>query len=259
MTDQSTLETFAQILADSKKLVVSTGAGISKESGIPTFRDAHDGLWAKYDPMQLATPTAFRRDPKLVWDWYQYRRGLVNQAQPNSGHYALAELEDLLPQVIIITQNIDGFHHQVGSTDVICLHGNIQRDKCFANCRGNPTYVDRENLNWGNPDLPPICPHCEDSFIRPDVVWFEEPLPKSEIERAQLVSAKADVMLVIGTSGKVYPAAYLPIIAAQKGATILEINPNPSELTPLAKIRLAGPSGAFLPQAVSLIRNLKSK
>ena len=259
MVSQSTLEEFAHILAHAKKLVVSTGAGISKESGIPTFRDAHDGLWAKYDPMQLATPTAFRRDPKLVWDWYQYRRDLVNQAQPNAGHYALVELENLLPHVIIVTQNIDGFHQQVGNTDVICLHGNIQRDKCFANCQGNPTYVDTKTLTWDNPDMPPICPHCEDSFIRPDVVWFEEALPHDELERAQHLSGEADVMLVIGTSGKVYPAAYLPIIAYQSGATILEINPNPSDLTPLAKFRLDGPSGEYLPQVIELIRKLKSQ
>jgi NAD-dependent deacetylase len=259
MEDQSTLKKFAQILADSKKLVVSTGAGISKESGIPTFRDAPDALWAKYDPMELATPTAFRRNPKLVWDWYQYRRELVNQAKPNRGHYALADLEDLLPQVVIVTQNIDGFHHQVGSTDIICLHGNIQRDKCFANCRGNPTYVDTQTLAWDNPDLPPICPFCEDSFIRPDVVWFEEALPREELERAYLLSSKTDVMLMIGTSGKVYPAADLPRIAYQHGAIILEINPNPSEITPLAKIHLAGPSGEFLPQIVNIIRQLKTQ
>ncbi len=251
------LEDFARIVAEAERLVVLTGAGISKESGIPTFRDALDGLWARYDPMQLATPQAFARDPKLVWDWYQYRRGLIGQANPNSGHHALVQLEDLLPRVIIVTQNVDGFHDLVGSTDVICLHGNIQRNKCVANCQGNPTHVDVDQLTWDEDDGPPRCPHCQSAYVRPDVVWFNESLPQAEFHRAQRICQAADVLLVVGTSGIVVPAAYLPHITAQAGGVVLEVNPNPSGVSQLAKYRLEGPSGEMLPQVVENIRQLK--
>lgn len=255
MAEQDTLAQLAQILADSQRLVVSTGAGISKESGIPTFRDAMDGLWAKYDATQLATPSAFVQNPKLVWDWYQYRRELVGKAKPNAGHYALAELEDLLPQIVIVTQNVDGFHQMVGSTDVVCLHGNIMLNKCFANCRGTPTYVD-PNLLEGN-DSPPRCPHCQKAYVRPDVVWFEEMLPPDALTRAFELSRTADVMLVIGTSGAVYPAAQLPFITHENGGIVLEINPNESGISSIARHRLAAPSGEVLPRIVEIIRTLR--
>jgi NAD-dependent deacetylase len=250
----SDIQQAADILRSSQRLAVSTGAGISKESGIPTFRDALDGLWANYDPQKLATPRGFRQDPKLVWDWYQYRRELLAEARPNPGHYALAEMEDLLPQVVVITQNIDGLHHQAGSSDIITLHGDITRNKCFDDCQGNPTYVDIEQLEDWDPEAgPPHCPHCG-AWVRPAVVWFEELLPPGALERALQVSQQADVMLVIGTSGLVQPAASLPFAAKRGGARIVEVNPESSMLTPIADVHLAGPSGEMLPQVVAAMR-----
>lgn len=248
----SDLQTFAAIVGGAKRFVVLTGAGMSQESGIPTFRDAMDGLWAQYDPMELATPSAFLRDPKLVWEWYEYRRGLVNTAKPNAGHYALVELEALLPQVTIVTQNVDGFHQLVGSRDVICLHGNIQQHKCAGDCKGDPTLVDISQLT--DEASPPRCPYCQQHYVRPNVVWFNETLPVAELERAHDVSLQADVMLVIGTSGVVVPAAQLPFLAYRGGATILEINPNRSNISEIARLRLAGGSAEMLPEVVKLIR-----
>lgn len=258
--DTALIELFAKTLAESKRLVISTGAGMSKESGIPTFRDSIDGIWSKYDPQELATPVAFQDNPKLVWDWYTSRREMMGSKSPNAGHYALAELEDLLPQVVIITQNIDGFHHLVGNTDVICLHGNITRDKCFGDCQGVPTYVDVTTVTGWDPESgPPLCPYCQKDYVRPDVVWFQEVLPQAEIERASVLSQTADVMLVIGTSGVVYPAAQLPMIAKRAGAVTLEINPIPSKLTARMDHYLPAPSGEALPQIVAKIRELKGE
>ena len=259
MIDEASIEKFAELLAASNHLAVLTGAGISKESGVPTFRDAMDGLWAKYDPTQLATPTAFRRNPKLVWDWYTYRRELVAKAAPNAGHHALATLEDLLPEVVIITQNVDGFHQAVGSTDVICLHGDIRRNKCFANCQGDPTLVELSEVkHWAAENGPPICPRCQNAYLRPDVVWFEESLPTEALYRANQVARSADVMLVIGTSGIVYPAAMLPAVSKHQGAVLLEINPVASAVTTLANHHIAAPAGEALPLIVTRIRQLLS-
>ena len=241
----------AAALRTSQCLVVFTGAGVSKESGIPTFRDALDGLWATYDPQQLATPEAFRRNPKLVWDWYTFRRGLLAGAEPNPGHYAIAALEDRLPQVVVITQNIDGFHQAVGSCDVIELHGNLARNKCFANCQGVPTLVNVEDLDWDKDAGPPTCPHCEEAFARPDVVWFHEILPEAALTRAMELSATADVMLVVGTSGAVYPANQLPLLAKRSGATVIEVNSHVSHISGLAELFLAGPSGEVLPEVLA--------
>jgi len=243
----------AGVLRDSQCLVVLTGAGISKESGIPTFRDALDGLWARYDPQMLATALAFMQDPKLVWDWYQYRRTLLAGAQPNPGHTAIAALQDLLPQVVVVTQNIDGLHHLAGSRDVITLHGDIRRSKCFYNCQGDPTYIDVEQLEWDPEAGPPSCPHCG-RWVRPDVVWFGEMLPQAALARARELSEAADVMLVVGTSGVVQPAAGLPAVAKQHGAAVIEVNPEHSLITSFADYHLHGPSGVILPQVVDILR-----
>ncbi|PJF44478.1 MAG: NAD-dependent protein deacylase [Phototrophicales bacterium] len=255
--DEVLLDEFARIIANSTRLAVSTGAGISKESGIPTFRDAMDGLWARYDPEELATPSAFQRNPKLVWDWYTYRRELINAAQPNAAHYALVELENLLPQVVIITQNVDGFHDKVGNRNVIHLHGNIHRTKCADACKGEPTYIDLSQIEWNQDAGPPLCPYCKKAYARPDVVWFTEPLPSDALRQAYTVSRKADVMLVIGTSGLVQPAASLPFLAAEHGAKILEINPNPSTISNIATIRLEGGAAIILPKVVKRVRAYK--
>lgn len=257
--DTPLIEKFAEIMVNAQRLVVTTGAGMSRESGVPTFRDALDGLWAKYDPTELATPSAFKQNPKLVWDWYMFRREMIASKEPNPGHYALAELEDLLPQVIVVTQNIDGFHQIAGSRDVICLHGDITRDKCFGDCQGVPTYVDRSTVQgWDSEAGPPTCPHCQKEYLRPAVVWYNEALPQHELSRAMQISSQSDVMLVVGTSGVVYPAAHVPIIAKQAGATTLEINPNPSQLTALMDHYLPAPSGEALPKMVAKIRELVS-
>src|SRR5688572_5234796 len=142
MDDITALERAAEALDRARLVVISSGAGISKESGVPTFRDAQDGLWAKYDPEQLATPSAFARNPDLVWSWYMYRTGLVQNAAPNPGHHAIAGLEDLVPQVVVLTQNVDGMHARAGSSDIVELHGRLGRFKCFENCQGVPTYID---------------------------------------------------------------------------------------------------------------------
>lgn len=237
----------AAILSAARRPVVLTGAGVSRESGVPTFRDALDGLWARYDPQQLATPQAFRADPKLVWDWYQYRRDLVRQARPNPGHLALVALEGRLAALPIITQNVDDLHEQAGSTDVIHLHGRLMQNRCFFDCQGAPTLIDLAALpDWDHAAGPPPCPHCG-RWVRPDVVWFGEMLPPDALERAVRLSATCDVMLVIGTAGVVAPASQMPSYARRSGAHVIEINPAASAITPLAEVWLAAPSGEALP------------
>lgn len=250
--DEQLIQAACQRLRASRHLTVLTGAGISKESGVPTFRDAIDGLWAQYDPMQLATRDAFQRSPKLVWDWYEYRRELVRAAQPNPGHYALAELQRRFPHLRIITQNVDDLHERAGSTAVIRLHGNIAASKCFYNCQGSPTLVDVTSLEWDIAGGPPSCPHCG-RWLRPDVVWFGEMLPPDQIEAASHASTDADVMLVVGTSGVVTPAATMPVIAKRSGACVIEVNPVESQITPIADIWLAGPSGEVLPRLLEAL------
>ncbi len=245
----------ARALRDCELLVVLTGAGISRESGIPTYRDALEGIWAQYDPMKLATPRGFRADPRLVWNWYEYRRELMRPAQPNPGHLAIAALEDLLPQVVVVTQNIDGLHHAAHSTDIIELHGNIHRSKCYANCQGDPTLIDLSTLTWNADSAPPRCPYCG-AWVRPDVVWFEEALPADLLQRATSLARRAGVMLVAGTSGVVHPAASLPFVAAERGAVIIEVNPEMTPITPVARWHFAGPSGEVLPQLVEALRTL---
>ncbi len=259
MVSPGTISQAARLLSASRRLVVLTGAGVSKESGVPTFRDALDGLWARYDPQELATPQAFQRNPKLVWDWYTYRRSLVKAAQPNPGHYALAELEDLLPQVVIVTQNVDDLHQRAGSSDIVALHGALMRNRCFRNCQGAPTLIDLDALEDYDPDAgPPACPYCG-GWVRPDVVWFNETLPPEALKRAMALSEQADVMLVVGTSGVVQPAASLPFMARSAGARVIEVNPSPGGITPIADVWLGGPSGEILPQLVSAVREMLTK
>lgn len=235
-----------------KQLTVLTGAGVSKESGVPTFRDAMDGLWARFNPQQLATAIAFLDDPKLVWDWYEYRRGLVRAAQPNPGHFALAELERRYPTMQIITQNVDDLHEQAGSKNMIRLHGKIAASKCFFNCQGDPTLVDVSKLEWDAEKGPPACPHCG-KYVRPDIVWFGELLPTDQLRAAKEVLVETDVMLVVGTSGVVSPAAEMPALAKRYGATIIEINPVESQITAIADLWLPAPSGEILPRIISAL------
>ena len=219
-------------------MTVLTGAGVSAESGVPTFRDAQTGLWANFKPEDLATPRAFLKHPKLVWDWYAWRRQLVADVQPNPAHFALAEFARRIPRFTLITQNVDGLHQRAGSGEVIELHGNLQRTKCFD-----------ENLpveKWTDTgEVPPHCPRCG-GLLRPDVVWFEEAMPEAETAAAFAASRDCDMFLCIGTSALVYPAAALPIEAVKSGATLVEINPSVTPLSSEADFVLRGPAGVVL-------------
>jgi len=244
----------AAALHSATRIAILTGAGVSKESGVPTFRDAQSGLWAQYDPQELATPQAFQQNPKLVWDWYTWRRGLVRKAAPNPGHQALAKLEKLTAEVQLITQNVDDLHEQAGSQNVIHLHGNIARNKCFDACQGDPTVIDLTTLG-DSESTPPKCPHCG-AYVRPDVVWFGEMLPADALHQAMRASQECDVMLVVGTSGLVSPASQLPTIARRGGATVIEVNPDYSMITRIADIKLDGASGEMLPQVIEALNDL---
>ncbi|MBK9748557.1 MAG: NAD-dependent deacylase [Anaerolineae bacterium] len=252
MTIEEQIRQAAALIKASERLVVLTGAGVSKESGVPTFRDALDGLWAKYDPMRLATPQAFASNPKLVWEFYEYRRRLMSPAQPNPAHQALAELERRIPTLQIITQNVDDLHEQAGSTRIIRLHGKISANKCSKSCQGDPTPVDVTTLTWDEQHEVPRCPHCG-AYVRPDVVWFGEMLPLDQLDEAKLASARADVMLVVGTSGTVMPAADMPHITRRVGGKVIEINPSESELTPIADLWLSGAAGNILPRVLAAL------
>jgi NAD-dependent deacetylase len=246
----------AHLLHDACQITVLTGAGVSKESGIPTFRDAMDGLWARFDPTQLATRQAFAANPKLVWDFYEYRREIMRPAQPNPGHYALAALEKYSPSLRIITQNIDDLHERAGNTEIIRLHGSIAANKCFHNCQGDPTLVDVSQIEWDKSSGPPPCPYCG-RWVRPDVVWFGEMLPAEQLSRAKELLAITDVMLVIGTSGLVSPAAEMPRAAKRAGAIVIEVNPDFSMITPLADVKLQAAAGEVLPQVITALEAIK--
>lgn len=253
MTTQAKIDAAARLIDGAKKIAVLTGAGVSKESGVPTFRDALEGLWARYDPQELATPHAFERNPKLVWDWYEFRRGLVRKAKPNPGHVALTDIQKRKPDTWIITQNVDDLHEQAESQNVIHLHGNIASTKCSADCRGNPTLIDLnalpETLTWDAEKQPPPCPYCG-AYARPDVVWFGEMLPADALSDAHDLSVACDLMIVVGTSGLVTPAANLPRYAKRAGASVLEVNPDYSMISSIADLRLEAPSGQILPRVV---------
>jgi NAD-dependent deacetylase len=240
-----TISRTAKLLNSAERIAVLTGAGVSQESNVPTFRDALTGLWAQYDPQQLATKEAFRAQPSLVWNWYEFRRGLVRAAQPNAGHIALAQLAQKRPQVSIITQNVDDLHEQAGSPNVYHLHGLISQSKCFFDCQGSPTLVDVSSSP--SPDeTPPPCLYCG-RWLRPNVVWFGENLPQEVFYSATQQIMEAHVVLVVGTSGLVDPAGSLPLIGKQHGAHIIEVNPTESAITPIADIYLREKSGVALP------------
>jgi len=228
-----------ETLRDAERVVALTGSGISAESGVPTFREAQAGLWERYDPQQLATPEAFDTDPRLVWEWYEWRRKLVSEAEPNAGHRALVELERRVPSFTLVTQNVDGLHERAGSRNVIELHGNILRSKCSWEGRiAEPEEHDDS--------VPPRCPQCG-ALLRPDVVWFGEILPFGAFEAASEAARRCDVFLSIGTSSLVYPAAALPYEALESGATLVEINPSETPLTPHATFVVQAQAGEILP------------
>jgi len=236
-----------ETLRSAGHVAVLTGAGVSAESNIPTFRDAQTGLWAKYSPEELATPQAFRRNPQLVWDWYAWRRELVSRADPNPGHFALVELAGLVPKLTLITQNVDGLHQRAGSDDVIELHGSITRIVCSSDRRVAETWSEAG-------ETPPRCPDC-DSYLRPDVVWFGEALPTQALHRAFQAAETCDLFLSVGTSALVHPAASLPFTALERRTPTIEINPDETPLTPHATFVLPGPSGQILPALVAGLKN----
>jgi len=233
------------LLRRSPKLVALTGAGVSQESGLRTFRDAQTGLWAQYKPTELASPEAFQRDPKLVWDWYAWRREAVKGVRPNPGHYALVEIEQRLHQFTLVTQNVDNLHRFAGSRNVLELHGNIQRVRC-ADC-----YTFTETWD-DDTEAVPRCKVCN-GLLRPDVVWFGESLPRDQLEAAVTAARSCDVFFSIGTSGVVQPAASLAFAAQDRGAVVVEINAEPTSLTPKADYVLEGKSGEILPELVTAV------
>lgn len=243
------LEEVVTLLDKASSVVFLTGAGVSRESGIPTFREAQTGLWENYNPEELATPQAFKRNPILVWQWYDHRRKKLNEVSPNPGHYAIAELEKLVPKVLVLTQNVDGLHRAAGSSDVVELHGNIREFFCFD--RQHPA----ANVPLGLEE-PAKC-HCG-SLLRPAVVWFNEALPPDAMNRAQRELMNASVLLVVGTSSLVHPAAGLPLLALQKDIPVVEINPDDTPLTRLATYVLPGPSGKVMPQIVDALKKIRS-
>ncbi len=226
-------------LSRSRHIVILTGAGVSAESGVKTFRDP-DGLWAKLNPAELASIDGFMSNPKVVWQWYKDRWELLKNIKPNPGHYAIAEMERIFPQVTLVTQNVDRLHQKAGSVNVIELHGNLEDNHCM-DCR--------EPFSWDmeppQSDLP-RCKYCN-GIVRPSVVWFGEMLPVGAIEEAERAALLCDIFFCVGTSAEVYPAASLPYTARRNGAYLVEANPNTTALSRYANAWLEAPSGIALP------------
>lgn len=225
-------------LQQAEKVVVLTGAGISAESGVPTFR-GDDGIWQHYRTTDLATPEAFARDPELVWAFYNWRRELISRVEENRAHRALVVLEQTVPDFTLVTQNVDGLHHRAGSKNLIEVHGNLWRVQCTACARIS---VDM-SVDMG------VLPKCKDcgGLLRPDVVWFGESLDGRLLNRAEEAARTCEVMLVIGTSGIVYPVAFLPALAKDKGAFVTEINMEETPLSPGLDLTILGKAGDIVP------------
>jgi NAD-dependent deacetylase len=234
------LQRAAEALGRARHVCVVTGAGISAESGIPTFRDALTGLWERFRPEELATPEAFERNPELVWKWYEWRRDLIRKVEPNAGHRALVELARRVPCLTLVTQNVDGLHQRAGSGSVLEYHGNILRDRCTI----EQVVAERSDDSRG---ALPRCAACG-GLLRPDVVWFGEPIPREPMLLAAAAADDCDVFLSVGTSSQVYPAAGLADSALAHGAVVIEVNPEVTGLTSRATISLQGPAGKVLPE-----------
>lgn len=235
-------------LLKAKSVVVFTGAGVSAESGVPTFRDKN-GLWKKFKPEELANFNAFIKNPDLVTEWYSHRRKIISEVQPNPGHYAIAELEKFFESFYVITQNIDNLHRRAGSKKIFELHGNIERNYCIK-CK---KLFDLKDF------FPTRAIKCEcGGLVRPDVVWFGEMLPQDQYEGALNASVGCDIFFSVGTSAVVYPAAYLPIEAKKNGAFLVEINLNYTELSSIADVVIIRKSGEVLPEIVHQFKNLRT-
>ena len=239
-------------LLNANKILVLTGAGMSAESGVPTFRDAQSGLWSKFRPEELATPEAFRDHPQIVWDWYADRRENIDRVSPHAGHIALVELEQHFETLLVVTQNVDGLHQQAGSGEVIELHGNIMLSVCSETGRKIET-------SWieSNPGRPPASPHHPRGLARPGVVWFGESLPLDAMNRAMTAASHCDVCFSIGTSTLVQPAASLPLIALDTGACVIEINPAPTPLSDMATFSLQATAAEALTAIMTALASCK--
>ena len=238
-------------LRNARNVMVLTGAGVSAESGIPTFRDALTGLWRNFDAASLATPEAFRRDPALVWGWYEWRRMKALSARPNAGHLAIAQLSSHVEHLSLFTQNVDDLHERAGSRAVQHLHGSLHHPRC-ADCArpfSLPASAPVEP-EGGRRLAPPACPACG-GLVRPGVVWFNEALPEDIIARAFASCRASDLLIVAGTSGTVYPVAQLPEVARRAGCRVVQVNPVASELDRVCTWNLRGTAAQLLPAMVS--------
>jgi NAD-dependent deacetylase len=250
MSAASVPEGLAECVAAARHVMVLTGAGISAESGVPTFREAQTGLWSRFRPEDLATAEAFAGDPDTVWAWYEWRRDLVAAARPNPGHFALAALEERVPAFTLVTQNVDGLHRRAGSLDPIEFHGNLFENRCL-DC-GRPA----GNVPRPCPS-PPRCRHCG-GLLRPGVVWFGEAIPAAALARSFAAAEDCDLFLSVGTSALVYPAAGLAERAAARGATLVEVNPAPTGLVRHAAFIWAAPAGEALPALVEAVDGIRA-
>lgn len=245
--DSALLAEAAGLLAHARRTVVFTGAGISAESGVPTFRDDLTGLWARYDAERLATPEAFHTDPDLVWGWYEWRRARVRAAAPNAGHLAVARIPDCL----VVTQNVDDLHERAGSAAPVHLHGSLFAPRCLA---GHPAAFPTAGPEpaEGRRLAPPRCVHCG-AMVRPGVVWFGEALPEEALTAAVEAAAGCDVLLSVGTSGLVYPAAEIPRVAARSGAAVIQVNPASTPLDRSCAVNLRGAAASTLPALLDAV------
>jgi len=237
----SDIEKTIERLRHTKSLLVITGAGISAESGIPTFR-GNDGLWQNYRAEELATPWAFERDPVTVWKWYDWRRGIIGKTEPNAGHLAIKRLEEIFPNFFLITQNVDGLHGRTGIKNIVEIHGNLWRVRC--------TRDDRTSMLFDVPlkTIPPVC-ECG-NILRPDVVWFGESIPSEALQTSYNVMSLCDTLMVVGTSGVVYPVASFPETVKGNGGFVIEVNLEPTPITQAADVSLFGKLGDILPAIV---------
>jgi NAD-dependent deacetylase len=240
-------QTFLQRLSSAKEIVFFTGAGISAESGIPTFR-GKDGIWNKLKPEELANFNAFMRNPLMVWEWYNHRKKIIHNSQPNAGHYAIAEMQNLVDKVTVVTQNIDNLHRRAGSKNIYELHGNIERNYC-VDCH---TYYNEEL------DFSDGVPKCKcGGLIRPDVVWFGEYLPEDQFEGGEKASISSDMFFVVGTSAVVYPAAGLVHSAKRAGSFIVGVNIEETEISSICNDSYFGEAGKILPEIVVELKKIK--
>ncbi|HEX2866204.1 MAG TPA: NAD-dependent deacylase [Ignavibacteriales bacterium] len=245
---------FLEVLKEAERVVFFTGAGISAESGISTFRGT-DGIWNKLKPEELANFDAFLKNPDRVWEWYQYRRHIIHNSKPNPAHLAIAEMQNCFKDAVVVTQNVDNLHRRAGSLKVYELHGNIERNYCIE-CR--TPYNSPDFASAPEDNKVPRCQKCG-GLIRPDIVWFGEMLPGEDYSRSEDAAEKCDVMFAIGTSAVVYPAARIPLLAKRLGAFLVEINLEETELSPMADYVLLGKAGEILPEILQEVKKIKGK